>query len=93
MNKNDKMLKEVIDLINRMKSTRPLVECLTNRVTINDCANMLLAMGASPIMAEIECEMEEIMNISSALVINLGLLDGTYLSAMKTAAEDAKRLG
>lgn len=44
MNKNDKMLKEVIDLINRMKSTRPLVECLTNRVTINDCANMLLAM-------------------------------------------------
>ncbi|MFR1499608.1 MAG: hydroxyethylthiazole kinase, partial [Monoglobus pectinilyticus] len=39
-----------------MKSTRPLVECLTNRVTINDCANMLLAMGASPIMAEIECE-------------------------------------
>ena len=47
MNKNDKMLKEVIDLINRMKSTRPLVECLTNRVTINDCANMLLAMGAS----------------------------------------------
>ncbi|MFR5440243.1 MAG: hydroxyethylthiazole kinase, partial [Monoglobus pectinilyticus] len=93
MNKNDKMLKEVIDLINRMKSTRPLVECLTNRVTINDCANMLLAMGASPIMAEIECEMEEIMNISSALVINLGLLDGTYLSAMKTAAEAAKRLG
>ena len=93
MNKNDKMIKEVIDLINRMKSTRPLVECLTNRVTINDCANMLLAMGASPIMAEIECEMEEIMNISSALVINLGLLDGTYLSAMKTAAEAAKRLG
>ena len=92
MNKNNDMLKEVIDLINNMKANKPLVECLTNRVTINDCANMLLAMGASPIMAEIECEMEEIMQISDALVLNLGLLDNQYLSVMKAAAKAAKAL-
>lgn len=87
------MLNKVIELIKNMKQNKPLVECLTNRVTINDCANMLLAMGASPIMAEIECEMAEIMSISDALVINLGLLDDEYLKAMKTAAKAAKKLG
>lgn len=93
MNKNNEILKNVIDLINNMKANKPLVECLTNRVTINDCANMLLAMGASPIMAEIECEMEDIMRISDALVLNLGLLDNQYLSAMKAAAKAAKEFG
>lgn len=87
------MIKKVVALINNMKEKRPLVECLTNKVTINDCANMLLAMGASPIMAEIECEMEEIMSISSALVINLGLLDEHYLSSMRAAAKAAKEQG
>ena len=90
---NNEITKNITELINIMKEKRPLVECLTNRVTINDCANMVLAMGASPIMAEIESEMDEIMAISDALVINLGLLDTQYLEAMKTAAKAAKRLG
>ena len=47
---------------------------------------MLLAMGASPIMAEIECEMEEIMNISSALIINLGSVSYTHLDVYKRQA-------
>lgn len=93
MNINNEILKNVIDLIDNMKAKKPLVECLTNRVTINDCANMLLAMGASPIMAEIECEMKDIMRISDSLVINLGLLDEQYLEAMKTAAKAAKEFG
>ncbi len=86
-------LKSIIDLVNNMKQKKPIVECLTNRVTINDCANMLLAMGASPIMAEIECEMAEIMAVSGALVMNLGLLDEPYLSAMRAAAKAAKEQG
>lgn len=90
---NNQILKSIIDLVNNMKRTKPIVECLTNRVTINDCANMLLAMGASPIMAEIECEMAEIMGVSSALVLNLGLLDEPYLAAMKAAAKAAKEQG
>lgn len=86
-------LKSIIDLVNNMKQKKPIVECLTNRVTINDCANMLLAMGASPIMAEIECEMAEIMAVSGALVMNLGLLDEPYLAAMRAAAKAAKEQG
>lgn len=93
MKQNNQVLKNIIDLIGNMRAERPLVECLTNRVTINDCANMLLAMGASPIMAEIEEEMPDIMKISDALVINLGLLDTPYLAAMKTAARAAKEQG
>lgn len=92
MKLNNEILKEIADLVENMRAKRPLVECLTNRVTINDCANMLLAMGASPIMAEIEEEMPDIMKISDALVINLGLLDKNYISAMKVAAMAAKRL-
>jgi len=93
MKQNNQVLKNIIDLIGNMRAERPLVECLTNRVTINDCANMLLAMGASPIMAEIEEEMPDIMKISDALVLNLGLLDTPYLAAMKTAAKAARELG
>ncbi len=86
-------LKSIIDLVNNMKQKKPIVESLTNRVTINDCANMLLAMGASPIMAEIECEMEEILAVSDALVMNLGLLDEPYLAAMRAAAKAANEQG
>ncbi len=89
----NEMLKSIIDLVNNMKQKKPIVECLTNRVTINDCANMLLAMGASPIMAEIECEMTEIVSVSGALVLNLGLLDEPYLAAMRAAAKAAKEQG
>ncbi len=89
----NEILKSIIDLVNNMKQKKPIVECLTNRVTINDCANMLLAMGASPIMAEIECEMAEIMAVSGALVMNLGLLDEPYLAAMRSAAKAAKEQG
>lgn len=92
MEKDKEIIKTIVDIVEKMKRKKPLVECLTNRVTINDCANMLLAMGASPIMAEIECEMDEIMQISDALVINLGLLDDEYLAAMRVAAKSAKKL-
>ncbi len=89
----NEILKSVIDLVNNMKKKKPIAECITNRVTINDCANMLLAMGASPIMAEIECEMAEIMAVTDALVLNLGLLDEPYLAAMRAASKAAKELG
>ncbi len=92
MNGNE-MLKSVIELANNIRSKKPLIECLTNRVTINDCANMLLAMGASPIMAEMEQEMEEIVSISDGLVLNMGLLGEEYLAAMRTAAKAANAMG
>ena len=93
LKKDNDILRAAADIFCEMKANKPLVECLTNRVTINDCANMLLAMGASPIMAEAECEMEDIMRISSSLVLNLGLLGDKHQAAMKTAARAARSMG
>ena len=55
-----------------VREKRPLVHCISNIVTANDCANLLLACGASPMMAEAPEEMEEITRIADATVLNLG---------------------
>ena len=94
MQKNNEMLREVIEILNNVRAEKPVVDCITNRVTINDCANMLLAMGASPIMAEDEREMEEIVGIVQAVVLNMGIvMNEPIVSAMKIAAKTAKKRG
>ncbi len=69
----------------------PLVHSITNNVTINDCANIILAAGGTAIMAQDEREVEEITAHSDALVINMGALRAQ--EAMLLAAREAKRLG
>lgn len=59
----------------RIRREKPLVHCISNIVTANDCANLLLAVGASPMMAQAETEMADIAAISSAAVLNLGTPD------------------
>ena len=59
----------------RIRAQKPLVHCIANIVTANDCANLLLAIGASPMMAQGMKEMEDIAAISSAAVLNLGTPD------------------
>lgn len=51
---------------------KPIVHCITNFVTVNDCANIILASGGSPTMAHHQAEVEEITEKSQSLVINLG---------------------
>ena len=72
---------------------RPLVHCITNYVTANDCANILLACGASPIMADSFDEAEEITASSQALVLNLGTFSQPRFAAMRKSAATAKKLG
>ena len=55
-----------------MRKHAPLIHNMTNRVSINDCANILLACGASPIMAEAIEEVEEITAMCDGLVLNMG---------------------
>ena len=52
----------------------PLVQCITNFVTVNDCANILLAVGGSPTMAHDLREVEEAVAGVRALVCNLGAI-------------------
>ena len=56
-------------ILNNLKTVAPLVHCITNYVTINDCANILLACGASPIMADDPDESAEITSLAKALLL------------------------
>ena len=77
----------------RVRDTHPLVHNITNAVTINDCANILLAAGASPIMADDPDDAPEITAICNALVINIGTLNRLSIPAMYAAASRAGELG
>lgn len=58
-------------------SQAPLIHCITNPISINDCANVVLALGAKPIMAEHPKEVHEITAFAKALAVNLGnITDG-----------------
>ena len=84
------MLGEIVSCTRRKK---PLVHCITNYVTANDCANLLLSCGASPIMADDPEEAAEIVSQCSGLVLNLGTPDPRKLQAMLLAGREANRLG
>lgn len=62
-------------LLETVRSRRPLIHCVSNLVSANDCANLTLALGASPIMAQACREMEAIAAASDAVVLNTGTPD------------------
>ena len=77
----------------KLRAKHPVVHCITNHVTSNDCANLLLACGAVPVMADCPEETAEISSKSSALVINLGTPRLESLAAMLAAGHEAVGLG
>lgn len=77
----------------RVREEAPRIHNITNYVTANDCANMLLACGAFPIMADDPLEAEEITENCSGLVLNLGTLSESRLTAMLLAGKRANALG
>jgi hydroxyethylthiazole kinase len=83
------MLKE---MLRNVRAVCPLIHNITNYVTVNDCANILLSCGASPIMADDESEAEEITSICQGLCINIGTLNQRTVSAMLLAGRRANEL-
>lgn len=73
--------------LENLRNNSPLVHNITNYVTVNDCANILLACGASPIMADDISEVEEITAICSALNINIGTLNQFTIQSMIAAGK------
>ncbi|MEX6686563.1 hydroxyethylthiazole kinase [Danxiaibacter flavus] len=73
-----------------VKERSPLVHSITNYVVMNFNANALLAAGASPIMAHAAEEMDDMVNISGALVVNIGTLDSNWVNSMKIAIKAAE---
>lgn len=80
-------------LLNKLKAKKPLVHSITNYVTVNDCANILLAIGASPIMADDLREAADITSIASSLVINIGTLNEITIESMIASGKKANEVG
>ena len=76
-----------------VRAKSPLVHNITNYVTVNDCANMVLACGASPIMADDAAEVEDITTLCAGLNINIGTLNSRTIPSMLLAGRTAKKLG
>lgn len=94
MYKIDKeMIKKSSELIEKLREECPLTHCITNYVTINDCANAVLAIGGSPAMANEAPEVEDFVNIAGATVINMGTLLDNQIEAMKKAAMHTAKTG
>ena len=83
----------VHESIAAIRKQTPVIHNITNYVVMNNTANALLAIGASPVMAHAEEEVEEMVNIAQALVINIGTLSERWISSMFKAARQARKKG
>ena len=81
------------NVITNIREKKPIVFQITNTVTINDCANVTLAVGASPLMSFCEEELEDILSFASSLVINIGTMDKHMREMAVKAGQTANRLG
>lgn len=84
------MFKEKLD---NVRTAHPLVHNITNYVTVNDVANVLLACGGSPIMSDDINDVEDITSICGGLNINIGTLNGNTIPSMIAAGKKANKLG
>lgn len=79
-------------LLETLRNKSPLIHNITNYVTANDCANILIACGASPIMADEKEEVEEITSICAGLNINLGTIKSHTVPSMLIAGKRSNEL-
>lgn len=80
------------NMLENVRKNCPLIHNITNYVTVNDCANILIACGASPIMADDKEEVAEITAICGGLNINIGTLNSRTIVSMMTAGKRANEL-
>jgi hydroxyethylthiazole kinase len=81
------------ETLGRLRAQKPLVHQITNYVVMNETANATLALGALPVMAHAREEVEEMVGLASALVINIGTLSPDWVDAMLLAGRAAGARG
>ncbi|MBM7645959.1 hydroxyethylthiazole kinase [Scopulibacillus daqui] len=86
-------MEQIYELFNKIKDKQPLVHHITNSVTMNDCANAVLALGGRPVMADSPNEAAEMAAQSSSLVINIGTLAEETVELMLKAGKAANEKG
>ncbi len=91
--KIEEILNGTVEAMQNVKAISPLTHCITNFVTINDCANAALAVGGSPIMTNDSEEVAEIVNIASALVINIGQVSNEQIDSIIKSCTQANKIG
>ena len=87
------MLKTFTENLGRIRARSPLVQNITNYVVMNPTANALLSIGASPIMAHEQQELDDLLGIVQALVLNIGTLDMDWEDSMREAGGIARDKG
>ncbi len=83
------MLKRCAEIWDEVRNQKPLIHCITNYVTVNDVANIILAAGASPAMVEHPGEAGDFARLAGALYFNFGTLNSEQEESMLAAAESA----
>jgi hydroxyethylthiazole kinase len=81
------------EALEKVREKRPLVHHMTNFVVMNDCANITLHIGGSPVMAHAPEEVEEMVGLADCLVLNIGTLTTELIDAMVTAGRRANEKG
>jgi len=85
------MYETIKSCIKKIRETNPLIHNITNYVVMNSTANILLAIGASPVMAHSIDEVEEIASVSSAVILNIGTIQHSWLESMILAGKTANK--
>jgi hydroxyethylthiazole kinase len=89
---DQEMAAKAAESLRRVRERKPLVHNITNFVVMNYTANALLACGASPVMAHAAEEVEEMVSLAGALVLNIGTLSPAWIEAMLKAGKRANAL-
>ena len=84
-------MQQYMDIFEKIQINHPLIHHITNSVTINDCANITLCIGASPVMAHAHEEVADMVACAQALVLNIGTLDAYQVESMHLAATAAEK--
>ena len=84
---------EIFKSVEDIRAERPLIHNITNYVVMNNTANALLAIGASPVMIHAEEEVEDMAAVAGALVINIGTISAPWVRGMFKAFAKAASSG
>ena len=81
--------RDIKEIRKKVREKRPLIHCITNPISINQCANTVLSMGARPIMAEHPLEAAEITETASALMLNIANITDARMKSVRISAQTA----
>lgn len=86
-------LQTLSEILSRVRQTQPLIHCITNPISIHQCANAILAVGGRPIMAEHPGEVGEITRTAKGLLLNLGNITDIRMESIRISARTAAEAG